>query len=75
MFSNFRQGYQVMKDHSKISKVHFWMIQGAKKGFLAIFWSKVRWIDLIFYILIVLNNPLTMDSDQGVKGHSRSQEV
>ena len=31
MFSNFRQGYQVMKDHSKFSKMLFWMIQGAKK--------------------------------------------
>ena len=31
MYSNFRQGYQVMKDHSKFSKMLFWMIQGAKK--------------------------------------------
>ena len=30
MFSNFRQCYQVMKDHSKITKMHFWMIQKAK---------------------------------------------
>ena len=31
MFSNFWQGCQVMMDHSKIVKMHFWMIQSAKK--------------------------------------------
>ena len=31
MFSNFWQCYLVMKDHSKITKMHFWMIQRAKK--------------------------------------------
>ena len=31
MFSNVRQRYQVMNDHSKITKLHFWMIQRAKK--------------------------------------------
>ena len=31
MFYNFRQYYQVMKDHSKITEMHFWMIQKAKK--------------------------------------------
>ena len=31
MFTNVRQCYQVMKDHSKITKMHFWMIQRAKK--------------------------------------------
>ena len=31
MFSNFRQGYQVVKDHSKVTQMHFWMIQRAKK--------------------------------------------
>ena len=31
MFSNVMQRYQVMKDHSKIAKMHFWMIQRAKK--------------------------------------------
>ena len=25
------QRYQVMKDHSKVTKMHFWMIQMAKK--------------------------------------------
>ena len=30
MFSNFRQCYQVMKDHSKITNIHFWMMQRAK---------------------------------------------
>ena len=30
MFFNFRQRYRVMKDHSKIRKMHFWMIQRAK---------------------------------------------
>ena len=31
MFTNFRQCYQVKLDHSKIRKMHFWMIQRAKK--------------------------------------------
>ena len=30
MFTNFRQCYQVKLDHSKIRKMHFWMIQRAK---------------------------------------------
>ena len=30
MFSNFWQGYQVVKDHSKVTQMHFWMIQRAK---------------------------------------------
>ena len=30
MFSNLRQRYQVMKDHSKSTRMHFWMIQRAK---------------------------------------------
>ena len=30
MFSNFRQRYQVVKDHSKIRKKHFWMVQRPK---------------------------------------------
>ena len=55
MFSNFREYYQVMKDHSKITKMHFWMIQRARKRFLVIFWSLVCWIDLILHILIVQN--------------------
>ena len=37
MSSNFRQHYQVMKDHSKITKMHFWMIQRAKKDVLGHF--------------------------------------
>ena len=31
MFFNFLQHYQAMKDHSKITKAHFWVIQRAKK--------------------------------------------
>ena len=31
MFSNFLQCYQVIKDHLKITKMHFLMIQNAKK--------------------------------------------
>ena len=42
-------------DHSKITEVHFWMIQRAKRRFLAIFWSLVCWIDLVLHIVIVLN--------------------
>ena len=31
MFYNMWQGYQLMLDHSKVTKMHFWMIQRAKK--------------------------------------------
>ena len=31
MFFNFWQCYQFVKDHSKVTKMHFWMIQRAKK--------------------------------------------
>ena len=37
MSSNFVQHYQVVKDHSKITKMHFWMIQSAKKVFFGHF--------------------------------------
>ena len=30
MFSNLRQGHQVMKGHSKVTQMHFWMIQRTK---------------------------------------------
>ena len=30
MFLSIRQHYQIMKDHSKITNIHFWMIQEAK---------------------------------------------
>ena len=30
MFTNVRQRYQVVRDHSKIRKMHFWMIRRAK---------------------------------------------
>ena len=30
MFLSIRQHYQIMKDHSKITNIHFWMIQKAK---------------------------------------------
>ena len=30
MFSTIRQYYKVMKNHSKVSKKHFWMIRSAK---------------------------------------------
>ena len=55
MFYNFRQCYQVMKDHSKIANIHFWMIQKPKNDVLAIFLSLVCWIDLIWHIVLVLN--------------------
>ena len=55
MFSSIRQHYQIMKDHSNVTKMHFWMIQRAKKRFLAIFWALVCWINLILHNVIVLN--------------------
>ena len=55
MFSNIWQSYQVARNHSIITKIHFWMIQRAKERFMAIFMSLVCWIDLILHIVIVLN--------------------
>ena len=40
-----------MQDHSKITKMSFWMIKRAKIGFLTIFGSLVSWIDLTLYIM------------------------
>ena len=31
MFSNFQHLYHFMKDHSKMTKIHFWMVQRAQK--------------------------------------------
>ena len=31
MFHNFRQCYQILRDHSEAAKMHFWMVQRAKK--------------------------------------------
>ena len=55
MFSNFRQCYQVMKDHSKITNIHFEWPKRPKKRFLALLLSLVCWIDLILHIVLVLN--------------------
>ena len=55
MFSSIRQHYQIMKDHSNLTKMHFWMIQRAKKEVLAIFGILVCWINFILHILILLN--------------------
>ena len=43
-----------MLDHSKITKMPFWMIQNAKNVFLTIFRNLVCWIDFELHILIVL---------------------
>ena len=69
MFFNFRQRYQVVKDLSKVTKMHLWMIQKAKKKFLAIFLSLVCWIDLILHIVIVLN---VFQHSATLPGHERS---
>ena len=49
MSSNFRQHYQVM-DHSKITKMHFWMIQRAKKDVLGHFveFGLLDWLDIAY---------------------------
>ena len=36
MFFNFWQHYQVMEDHSKVIKKHFWMLQRAKNVFFGL---------------------------------------
>ena len=50
MFSKFRQCYQVMKDHSKITKMHFWMIQRAKKEVFGHFleFGLLDWLDIAY---------------------------
>ena len=47
MFSNVWQRYQVMKDHSKIAKMHFWMIQSAEKEVFGRFqeFGLLDWLD------------------------------
>ena len=54
MLSNIRHHYQVMKDHSKITEMHFGWSKKPKNRFLAIFWSLVCWIDFILHIVMVL---------------------
>ena len=55
MLSNFRQCYQVMKDHTKITNIHFEWHKRPKKRFFALLLSLVCWIDLILHIVIALN--------------------
>ena len=55
MFSNVRQRYQVMQDHSKIKRCSFEWSKEPNKRFLVVFWSLVCWIDLLLHIVIVLN--------------------
>ena len=49
--SNIRQHKQVMKDHSKVSKRHLWMIQSAKKGIFGHFLDLglLDWLDIAYY--------------------------
>ena len=51
MFSNIFQHYCVMKDHSKVSKRHFWMIQSAKKGIFGHFLDLglLDWLNIAYY--------------------------
>ena len=51
MFSNIWQHYQVMKDHSKVSRKHFWMIQSAKKEVFGHFLDLglLDWLDIAYY--------------------------
>ena len=39
----------VMKDHSKITKIHFWMTQKAERRFLTIFW-----LAYVMMVMIIL---------------------
>ena len=51
MFSNFRQCYQVMKDHAKIVKMLFWMIQTPKKEVFGYFleFGLLDRLDIAYY--------------------------
>ena len=48
MFSNVRQGCQVMKDHSKMSEMQFWMIPSVKNE---VFLTYGCWMDLILHMI------------------------
>ena len=46
-----RQYWQVMRDHSKVTKTHFWMIQSAKKWICGQFLDLglLGWLDIAYY--------------------------
>ena len=50
MFSSIRQYYQIMKDHSNVTKMHFWMIQRAKKEVFGHFleFGLLDWLDIAY---------------------------
>ena len=50
MFSNIRQLYQVMKDHSKVTEMPLWMIQSAKKDIIGRFLDLglLDWLDIAY---------------------------
>ena len=51
MFSNIRQLYQVMKDHSKVTEMPLWMIQSAKKRHLWPFYG-LRSVGSTWYCIL-----------------------
>ena len=48
MFSTIRQYYKVMKNHSKVSKKHFWMIQSVKNEVFGHYleFGQLDWLDV-----------------------------
>ena len=72
MFSNIWQHCHVMKDHSKIWKMYFWLIQGAKKVFfwqLSGLWSVgSTWYSKFWYYRKCLN---ILQRHHGMKDDSK----
>ena len=63
-------------NHSKITKLPFWIIQiEPKMGFYTNFWSLVNQIDLIFDILIVLNDFDTWAVISPMLDHSKITKI
>ena len=50
MFLSIRQHYQIMKDHSKIANIHFWMIQKPKNYVFGNFleFGLLDWLDIAY---------------------------
>ena len=71
MFFDIWQSSQVAKDHSKITKIHFWMIQRAKRDVFGHFLESDHFIYLILNILIELNVFQYRQHYQAMKDHSK----
>ena len=69
MFFDIWQSYQVAKDHSKITKIHFWMIQRAKRDVFGHFLESGH-----FYLLDIeyFDRTKCFPISAALPGHERS---